>query len=60
MTVDIILIGFAVSAGPGAFLNPYGFAMLPTSSITKVFSELNISKVSSKSFVYANKNTIKE
>ena len=30
MTLDIVLIGFAFSAGTVAFLNPCGFAMLPT------------------------------
>jgi cytochrome c-type biogenesis protein len=30
MTLDIVLIGFALSAGAVAFLNPCGFAMLPT------------------------------
>ena len=30
MTMDIVLIGFAFSAGAVAFLNPCGFAMLPT------------------------------
>src|SRR5438128_1965888 len=30
MTLDIVLIGFAFSAGAAAFLNPCGFAMLPT------------------------------
>lgn len=30
MTMDIVLIGFAFSAGVVAFLNPCGFAMLPT------------------------------
>src|SRR2546425_11287472 len=30
MTLDTVLIGFALSAGAIAFLNPCGFAMLPT------------------------------
>jgi cytochrome c-type biogenesis protein len=30
MTLDIVLIGFAFSADAVAFLNPCGFAMLPT------------------------------
>jgi cytochrome c-type biogenesis protein len=30
MTLDIVLIGFAFSAGAVAFLNPCGFAMIPT------------------------------
>src|SRR5437899_1889143 len=30
MALDIVLIGFALSAGAVAFLNPCGFAMLPT------------------------------
>ena len=30
MALDIVLIGFALSADVVAFLNPCGFAMLPT------------------------------
>ena len=30
MTLDLVLIGFALTAGTVAFLNPCGFAMLPT------------------------------
>ena len=30
MALDIVLIGFAFSAGAVAFLNPCGFAMIPT------------------------------
>src|SRR6266487_6729213 len=30
MTLDIVLFGFAFTAGAVAFLNPCGFAMLPT------------------------------
>src|SRR5229473_2745849 len=30
MTLDTVLIGFAFSAGAVAFLNPCGFAMIPT------------------------------
>jgi cytochrome c biogenesis protein CcdA len=30
MDLDIVLIGFALSTGAVAFLNPCGFAMLPT------------------------------
>jgi len=30
MALDTVLIGFAFSAGAVAFLNPCGFAMIPT------------------------------
>ena len=30
MTLDLVLVGFALTAGTVAFLNPCGFAMLPT------------------------------
>ena len=43
MTLDIVLIGFAFSAGAVAFLNPCGFAMLPT--YVSYFVESNIQEI---------------
>jgi cytochrome c biogenesis protein CcdA len=43
MTLDTVLIGFAFSAGAVAFLNPCGFAMLPT--YISYFVESNTQKI---------------
>ncbi|MGB7955328.1 MAG: cytochrome c biogenesis protein CcdA [Candidatus Nitrosopolaris sp.] len=45
MTLDIVLIGFAFSAGTVAFLNPCGFAMLPTYVSYFVESEYSSSRL---------------
>jgi cytochrome c biogenesis protein CcdA len=47
MTLDTVLIGFAFSAGAVAFLNPCGFAMLP--SYVSYFVESNTQQIISGS-----------
>jgi cytochrome c biogenesis protein CcdA len=47
MTLDTVLIGFAFSAGAVAFLNPCGFAMLP--SYVSYFVESNTQQIISAS-----------
>lgn len=50
MTLDIVLVGFAFSAGAVAFLNPCGFAMLPT--YVSYFVESNTQEI-----ITANSNS---
>lgn len=47
MTLDTVLVGFAFSAGAVAFLNPCGFAMLP--SYVSYFVESNTQQIISAS-----------
>jgi cytochrome c biogenesis protein CcdA len=43
MSIDTVIIGFAFSAGAVAFLNPCGFAMLP--SYVSYFVESNTQQI---------------
>jgi cytochrome c-type biogenesis protein len=47
MPIDTVIIGFAFSAGAVAFLNPCGFAMLP--SYISYFVESNTQEIVNKS-----------
>jgi cytochrome c-type biogenesis protein len=47
MPIDTVIIGFAFSAGAVAFLNPCGFAMLP--SYISYFVESNTQQIINKS-----------